>query len=752
MYDTEHAHKATHFHEGNCGNKYIRPNVENPNLGYGSENKCEHISSNSDYAQICYVSVDPHLTYSYREKQHPNRDYNASDSPQGSMRNLIDSHRENITNEHDFHYNVLDSHRDICKDSFQELFHIYDCNTWKTSGTKSNLAAPTSESPSWLRWLSDRPCPINTDINFPLVDLSVLEAQHKILSSHWPKPTPDAYTCQPDFCELYDDILSFSLPNFMGARRTIASGLNLECWEALLKDYHDNEICYFLRYGWPIGYHSTDIPKSISDNHPSALAHPTHIQDFLEKEAQHAAIVGPFKNSPFHPWVRLSPMMTRPKKNSLKRRVIIDLSFPEGASVNDGIRITSIYGRDSSYTLPNINDLTEQVSLIGKSAWIWKADLERAYRQLRLDPIDTPLMGLTFQQQIFLDICPSFGCRSSSSACQRVTAAVTYLMRKRGWTVLAFLDDFAGIENSKEKAQQAYTEFLQLTTELGLTLAEDKCSCPTQQVEWLGYEVDVLAMTVSIPPLKLAQVLDECERWENKKVASKNMIQSLVGKLIHIANCIRHARKFVARILSTLRYMVAAQKIWTSITPNFRADVAWFKNYAELANGIALITPSLSEFAIECDSSLTGGGGNSITGYYAWEYSSDHIQKYPHIHHLEAINIIVAYRTLCPPASQGTRIVIITDNMASSLALSTGRTKDSTLASCARQLWLEAAKADHEIKIVHRPGTLIPLADALSRAHNDLNKAAQADKLVRIRRLNKVSPVLSGYSFFDKHI
>lgn len=129
------------------------------------------------------------------------------------------------------------------------------------------------------------------------------------------------------------------------------------------------------------------------------------------------------------------------------------------------------------------------------------------------------------------------------------------------------------------------------------------------------------------------------------------------------------------------------------------------------------------------------------------------MRNYHHIHHLEAINLIVAYRTLMPKwDTRGARIVMITDNMASSLALTTGKTRDSTLAKCARQLWLEAAKADHEISIQHRPGLSIPLADALSRAHSDDAKAQQADLLIRNRKLSRVCPVLNGYVFFNIHL
>lgn len=288
------------------------------------------------------------------------------------------------------------------------------------------------------------------------------------------------------FCALYDGVKYYNLPNFLGAKKTLESGLNLPQWEKALATYHDNEICHFLRYGWPVGYHKTTPPSTTTQNHQSANAFPDHIQSFIDEELSHKAIVGPFPGDPFTPWTRASPIMTRPKKDSDKRRIIVDLSYPEGDAVNDGINISSIYGRDTTYSLPSVTDLVVHIKNAPETAWIWKADLSRAYRQLRVDPIDALLLALRFSGSKYIDLCPPFGCRSSSRACQRVSQAVTYLMAQKGFSVLAFLDDFAGCEQSKEKADAAYTYFLKLTESLGLRLAYAKCAPPATTMQWLG--------------------------------------------------------------------------------------------------------------------------------------------------------------------------------------------------------------------------------------------------------------------------
>lgn len=223
---------------------------------------------------------------------------------------------------------------------------------------------------------------------------------------------------------------------------------------------------------------------------------------------------------------------------------------------------------------------------------------------------------------------------------------------------------------------------------------------------------------------------------------NKVMIQSLLGKLVHLSNCIQHGRKFLSRILFTLRAM--ENRTWTTIDQEFKKDVRWFRLYAETGNGINLYTPSLPSAWIECDSSLQGGGGNTISHAYSWIYTDTHKKSFSAIHQLEA------YRTLAHVTSKDpVALTIFTDNMSLSYALMTGCTRDTVLASCARELWLEAARYGDRITIDHKPGQMIPLADALSRMANAPDKAAYVHQNIAEHNIILVSPVTDNCNFFD---
>ena len=96
--------------------------------------------------------------------------------------------------------------------------------------------------------------------------------------------------------------------------------------------------------------------------------------------------------------------MTRPKKNSTKNRIIVDLSFPLGKSVNSGIKKGFYLGKSFNFSLPSVSMLTDQLIQLGPQAWIWGADLARAYRQLRVCPLSAPLLGSSINNDIYIDI------------------------------------------------------------------------------------------------------------------------------------------------------------------------------------------------------------------------------------------------------------------------------------------------------------------------------------------------------------
>ena len=386
----------------------------------------------------------------------------------------------------------------------------------------------------------------------------------------WPTPSLEAYRVAPTHAVIYTNVRKTNLPNYLSAKIEIPSQINCDAWDRELEGYEYAEVATFLRYGWPGFYTALDLPTLSKSNHPGATAYPRALDCSLRRRQDSETCLVSFDEPPFTNWFQTSPLMSVEKKDSDERRVIIDLSFPGGHSVNDGVLKNHFKGSPPTYKLPTITDPATLVAHEGPGTYLWKTDLPRAYRQLRRDPLDCPLMGIAHGGKYYADLCPSFGCWGSSAAQQRVSSAACHLMCKRGHKVLAYVDDFCGVHSSFEQAVNAFAVFEELCAELGLKIAPEKSAFPSTKTEWLGFHLDTLAMKITLPPEKLSEVIAISTTWKEKSRASRKEIQMLVGKLNHVALCIIPARRFMSRILALLR---TAPSVGT-INP-FNPESAW---------------------------------------------------------------------------------------------------------------------------------------------------------------------------------
>ena len=129
-------------------------------------------------------------------------------------------------------------------------------------------------------------------------------------------------------------------PNAFGCKIEVPSKLNIDKWRHYLADYPDKEICDFLQYGWPINYTSQTEPAIPIRNHSSACFYKQIIDDYVSLKTAENATQGPYDPGTklFVKPIHSVPLMTVPKKGSTnKRQVVLDFSYPEGRSVNDGI-------------------------------------------------------------------------------------------------------------------------------------------------------------------------------------------------------------------------------------------------------------------------------------------------------------------------------------------------------------------------------------------------------------------------------
>ena len=503
-------------------------------------------------------------------------------------------------------------------------------------------------------------------------------------------------------------------PNYAAARIPLVSDLNLEAWQKYLADYHDEYVLQYLKFGFPLSLSNpTDLNSTSIVNHASALQYPQAIEQYLDKECKAGAMIGPFQKIP-DPDFHCSPMLTRPKDND-KRRVIMNLSHPHGVSLNDHVDKKAFDNRSFTLLFSTIDDIVTGI-LATEDPVIFKIDISRAFRNLRVDPRDVLKFGLKWGDDYYLDLGIAFGWIHGSGSFQMVADAIVHIMAKLGCKVFAYIDDFIGV-CTRSKGQHYFKTLYDLITELGLPINPDKVDPPTTELTCLGISISIGNSTLAIDQKKLDEIYQECCLTLELKYLSRQKFQSLLGKLLYIHKCVHPARIFVNRILDLFRANSGKKRI--KLTPEFFLDIKWFQKFLPDFNGITFFDkPSLPEQdTLHLDASLTGLGGIWSNRVY-----STPVIDIPgfdfKIVHLEMINILVALR-LWGKFWKHSTVKIFCDNQAVVQVVATNKTKDPCLAACIRNIWLISAHYDITIQIQHISGKENVEADLLSRIYSD---------------------------------
>ena len=196
--------------------------------------------------------------------------------------------------------------------------------------------------------------------------------------------------------DMHSKVAAFSVPNYKGVRIQVPSGLNISEWRYLLEDYDLKVLGEYLQFGFPLNVDYDVFQFNVKvDNHASALQRPDGVDKYFKTEVEKQAMVGPLEEVPFEK-LHVSPLMARDKPDE-GVRVIVDLSWPLGQSVNSCVASDVYDGIPFTLKYPTVDDVVNQIRTLGPQALLFKIDLERAFRNLRIDPFDYPLLGLQWQ-------------------------------------------------------------------------------------------------------------------------------------------------------------------------------------------------------------------------------------------------------------------------------------------------------------------------------------------------------------------
>ena len=185
---------------------------------------------------------------------------------------------------------------------------------------------------------------------------------------------------------------------------------------------------------------------------------------------------------------------------SVKYRLIVDLSAPEGFSVNDGI-------------LPNLCSLqyvlVEQaarlVATAGIGALMAKIDHKSAYRHIPVHPADQHLLGIQWNDVTYIDRALPLSLCSAPKLFTAIADGMAWALRCEGIYNCIYDFLFWGPPGSQQ-CSLALERTIEVCARLGLPTAPNKTVEPTTCLTFLGIEIDSISQELRLPPDKLSQL------------------------------------------------------------------------------------------------------------------------------------------------------------------------------------------------------------------------------------------------------
>ena len=502
----------------------------------------------------------------------------------------------------------------------------------------------------------------------------------------------------------------------------VSTPLDWREWDRSLASHPDQRFRSYvvngIRFGFRVGFDYNASCGRSTRNMASTREHPQVIRDYLAIECSEGRVLGPLDLSCF-PLVTTSRFGVIPKGTTGKWRLIVDLSSPEGASVNDGIAENLC-----SLSYIGVDNAAREVWRLGQGALLAKVDVKSAYRNIPIHPEDRWLLGMRWEGGLYIDTALPFGLRSAPKIFTAVADAAEWILKAEGVKfVIHYLDDFLviGAPGSRE-CVSALTTLLRVFGRLGLPIAVNKLEGPVTCLTFLGFELDSMAMEIRLPPAKLAELQSILASWSGRRSCCKKELESLVGKLAHACKVVRPGKTFLRRMFELLSG-VRQPHHHVRLNVPFRSDLVWWSTFIGAWNGVSLLrdlSPGTVSHRFVTDASGQFGCGalwrsNWLQLKWASPSREDSFNLPEASITLQELLPVVLACAVWGPEWKHTLVEVYCDNQGAVAVVNSGYSKVPQMMHLLRCLFFIRAFFSFSLRAIHVPGCENGLADAISR-------------------------------------
>ena len=404
----------------------------------------------------------------------------------------------------------------------------------------------------------------------------------------------------------------------------------------------------------------------------------------------------------------VSNIFSRPKKNG-GWRIILNLS-----ELNE-------YVKYYHFKMDNFRTATE---ILAQDYFMASIDLRDAYYSVPIHSDHRKYLKFTWQGRLYqFKVLPN-GLSSAPRLFTKILKPVFAKLRADGHSVLGYIDDTLILGKSKQVTEAAVKATRSMLESLGFVIHEEKSIFePSQCIAYLGFEIDSVKLTVTLPTEKKISIQEECLKLIGMTKPSIRQVASVIGKVV---------ATFPASEFGPLWYRALERdKIWAlrvnhghfDRTMNLSREALvelewWTQNIQTCSKSIVRPKPDI---VLQSDASSTGWGAASSNISCGGRWNIEEIDSFVKfgINYSEMLAAFYALKSICSSRT-GIHIRLQIDNTTAITYINNmGGSRSEPCNKMARLIWAWCQDRRIWLTATHIPGKLNVEADKCSRVFND---------------------------------
>lgn len=360
--------------------------------------------------------------------------------------------------------------------------------------------------------------------------------------------------------------------------------------------------------------------------------------------------------------------------------------------------------------------LTSILRLIQKDMYLAKLDIKDAYYSIPIHKESQKLLKFEHEGKVYVFLVLPFGYTEGPRKFTKIMKPPLSKLRKEQVTIADYIDDLITMNVSKQQCCNNVHKTVVLLDSLGFTVHPDKSEFePKQVLEFLGFVIDTVNMTVALTPKKKAAIIDLCKEVTQKEKITIRTLARLIGKFTSSLIGVPHGRLYYRSTerlkIESLRRSAGNFDVQITLTPTAMGDISWWKN--NLWGSIAPIVRGNPQVIISTDASTRGWGASMTPTHTGGEFSS--VEQEHHINVLELMAAFFGLQALCNHTANATILLKMDNTSAVACVNKMGSVKSIPMDKITHSIWEWAISKNNWIVATHLPGILNVEADRESR-------------------------------------